>query len=151
MDIEARIKKSREDHKKGYSCSQAVACAYCDLLGMDEELLFKMSEGFGLGMGAMDTCGAVTGMFMLAGLANSEGNLECCSTKPSTMKLVGELRKAFIEKNQSVICRELKGVDTKKPLRSCDGCIEDAIRIAGEMIFAEQTGEKNQRKDEERK
>lgn len=53
--MEERIKRAMENHKKGYSCSQAVACAYCDLLGIDESLLFKMSEGFGLGMGAMDT------------------------------------------------------------------------------------------------
>ena len=149
--MEERIKRAMENHKKGYSCSQAVACAYCDLLGIDESLLFKMSEGFGLGMGALDTCGAVTGMFMVAGLAKSSGDLEHCNTKPSTMKLVGELRKAFVQKNQSVVCRELKGVDTKKPLRSCDGCIEDAIRIAGEMIFPKECKAENMRKDEEKK
>lgn len=149
--MEDRIKRAMENHKKGYSCSQAVACAYCDLLGIDEELLFKMSEGFGLGMGAMDTCGAVTGMFLLAGLANSSGDLQQCNTKPATIKLVGELRNAFIEKNDSVVCRELKGVHTKIPRRSCDGCIEDAIRIAGEILFPKQCGTENLMKDEEKK
>ncbi|MCI7442072.1 MAG: C-GCAxxG-C-C family protein, partial [Clostridium sp.] len=41
----------------------------------------------------------------------------------------------FREKNTSVICRELKGVDTNVVLRSCDGCIEDAARIAYNVLF----------------
>ena len=33
--------------EKGYNCAQAVACAYADDLGIDEELLFRLTEGFG--------------------------------------------------------------------------------------------------------
>lgn len=136
--MDERIKRAYENHKKGYNCAQAVVCAYSDLLGVDEETLFKMSEGFGLGMGMMATCGAVTGMFMVAGLINSSGDLQACNTKPDTMKIIKQLREAFEQKNGSLVCRELKGVDTKKVLRSCDGCIEDAVRIVGETFFAEQ-------------
>ena len=41
---------------------------------MDEETMFRIAEGFGFGMGMMDICGAVTGMFMVMGLDNSVGN-----------------------------------------------------------------------------
>ncbi len=134
--MEERIKQIKEKHKKGYNCAQIVLCAYSDLLGIDEETLFRISEGFGAGMGGMmETCGAVTAMFMAAGLKNSSGDLSACNTKPQTMKLVRELAKEFREKNQSIVCRELKGVDTGKVLRDCDGCIEDAIRILGEKVF----------------
>ena len=34
--MESRIKKTIELHDKGYNCAQAVACAYCDLVGVDE-------------------------------------------------------------------------------------------------------------------
>ena len=72
--METRVDKVAEKHKSGYNCAQAVACAYCDLVGIDEETMFRIAEGFGFGMGMMDICGAVTGMFMVMGLDNSVGN-----------------------------------------------------------------------------
>ena len=30
--MESRVQKTLENHKKGYNCAQAVACAYCCLL-----------------------------------------------------------------------------------------------------------------------
>lgn len=134
--MEKRLQKAAEDHKKGYNCAQCVLCAYADLLEINEETLFRVAEGFGGGMGGMQsTCGAVTAMFMAAGLKNSCGDLNACNTKPETNKLVRSLAKAFEEKNQSLICRELKGIDTGKVLRSCPDCISDAIRITGEQLF----------------
>ena len=63
--------------KQGYNCCQAVACAYCEELGIKEEDVFRLTEGFGLGMGGLrDTCGAVTGMFLVISLANSAGDME---------------------------------------------------------------------------
>ena len=57
--MDTRVEKTIERHKKGYNCAQAVACTYCDLVGVDEETMFKMTEALGLGMGCMDgTCGA---------------------------------------------------------------------------------------------
>ena len=121
---------------RGYNCAQIVLCSYAEELGIDEETLFRISEGFGAGMGGMmQTCGAVTAMFMALGLANSSGDLQACDTKPQTMKKVRELAAEFEKKNGSIVCRELKGIDTGKVLRSCDGCIEDGIRILGEYLL----------------
>ena len=130
-----RVAKALENHKKGYNCAQAVACAYADLFGVDEETAFKMTEGFGFGMGTMGTCGAVSGMAALAGMKNSDGNLDAPATKKETYKLMKAMTKAFLDKNGSIICREIKGVDTGKVLRSCDGCIEDAAAIVEETLL----------------
>lgn len=125
--------KAIELHNAGYNCCQATACAFAQKLGIDEEILFKISEGFGLGMGAMNcTCGAVSGAVILAGLKNSGGTSQ--RTKADTYKLAEKIINEFKIKNQSVICRELKGVDTGKILRSCSGCIEDAVKIAAEIL-----------------
>ena len=35
--MDTRVEKTIERHKKGYNCAQAVACTYCDLVGVDEE------------------------------------------------------------------------------------------------------------------
>ena len=134
--IEERVGEIKDKHTRGYNCAQIVLCSYAEELGIDEETLFRISEGFGAGMGGMmQTCGAVTAMFMALGLANSSGNLQVCDTKPQTMKKVRELAAEFEQKNGSIVCRELKGIDTGKVLRSCDGCIEDGIRILGEYLL----------------
>ncbi len=134
--IEERVAEIKDKHTRGYNCAQIVLCSYAEELGIDEETLFRISEGFGAGMGGMmQTCGAVTAMFMALGLANSSGNLQVCDTKPQTMKKVRELAAEFEKKNGSIVCRELKGIDTGKVLRSCDGCIEDGIRILGEYLL----------------
>lgn len=133
--IEERVAEIKDKHTRGYNCAQIVLCSYAEELGIDEETLFRISEGFGAGMGGMmQTCGAVTAMFMALGLANSSGDLQACDTKPQTMKKVWELAAEFEKKNGSIVCRELKGIDTGKVLRSCDGCIEDGIRILGEYL-----------------
>ena len=134
--IEERVAEIKDKHTRGYNCAQIVLCSYAEELGIDEETLFRISEGFGAGMGGMmQTCGAVTAMFMALGLANSLGDLQACDTKPQTMKKVRELAAEFEKKNGSIVCRELKGIDTGKVLRSCDGCIEDGIRILGEYLL----------------
>ena len=80
--METRIEETIKKHDKGYNCAQAVACTYCDYVGVEEEVMFKMTEALGLGMGGMEgTCGAVTGACVLAGMKRSSGNLEKPNTK----------------------------------------------------------------------
>ena len=110
--MQTRVEETIVKHKKGYNCAQAVACTYCDLLGMDEETMFKLTEALGLGMGGMEgTCGAVTGACVLAGLKRSSGNLESPDSKAESYKLSREIVRRFKEQNQSVTCKTLKGVE----------------------------------------
>jgi len=122
-------KKAVENHHKGYNCAQAVACAFCERLGRDEKEVFEMMEAFGFGMGTMGTCGAVSGMAAVAGMVESDGALDAPKTKKVSYNAMKAMTEQFIAKNQSVICREIKGVETGTVLRSCDGCIEDAAAI----------------------
>ena len=122
-------------HDKKYNCAQSVACAFADDLNIDPQMLFKMCEGFGLGMGCMNgTCGAISGAVALIGMKNSDGNLDAPSTKTSTYQLSKELLEKFNTKNGSTICRELKGIETGNILRSCPGCIEDAVELVEEIL-----------------
>ena len=60
--MSSRVEKALENHGKGYNCCQAVACAYADLVGVDENLIFAAGEGFGAGMGGMQcTFGSLYG------------------------------------------------------------------------------------------
>lgn len=133
--MENRVERALENHKKRYNCCQAVACAFCDEVGVDEQTMFRAGEGFGLGMGCTEgTCGAISGAIMVAGFKNSSGALDDPTTKASTYKLSSVIVEKFKEKNGTTICKYLKGIETGKVLRSCDGCIEDAARIAAEVL-----------------
>ena len=101
--MKTRVEETIQRHDKGYNCAQAVACTYCDLVGVDEETMFRITEALGLGMGNMDgTCGAVSGACVLAGLKNSSANLEKPNSKGSSYKLSKEILKQFKEQNHSV-------------------------------------------------
>ena len=137
--METRVDKVAEKHKSGYNCAQAVACAYCDLLGIDEETMFRMTEGLGLGMGGMEgTCGAISAAAVLAGLKISTADLEKPNSKGTSYKAAKACIAAFKEKNSTIVCRELKGVDTGKVLRACPDCICDAVAIIEENLFPEE-------------
>lgn len=129
------VEKALENHKKGYNCSQSVACAFCDKLEMDEKTMFKVMEAFGLGGGdTYGTCGAVAGAAAVIGMMNSTAKLDAPDSKQSSYKMAKDLNEKFRAMNQSTICREIKGIETGKVLRSCDGCIEDAAKLVCELI-----------------
>ena len=137
--MKTRVEETIGRHDKGYNCAQAVACTYCDLVGVDEETMFKMTEALGLGMGGMEgTCGAITGACVLAGMKNSTGNLEKPNSKGASYKLSRHIVEEFKNQNGATQCRDLKGVDTGKVLRACPDCIRDAARIAESVLFADQ-------------
>lgn len=122
-------------HDKKYNCAQAVACAFSKEANVDISTLFKACEGLGLGMGGMcGTCGAVSGAVMLAGFVNSDGAVDNPGTKADTYKISKEITNRFEEKNGSLICKELKGIETGTVLRSCPGCIEDAVEIVQDVL-----------------
>ena len=61
--------KAKEFFLEGYNCSQAVFLAFSDELGIDQETALRLSSSFGGGMGRLrEVCGAVSGMFMAAGV-----------------------------------------------------------------------------------
>jgi len=121
--------------EKGYNCAQAVVCAYCDLFGVDEETAFKLSEGFGSGMGLMEMCGALSGAYMLAGMKKSGGPAQSGKTKAATYQMTRSMASAFQEKNGTYLCRELKGVSDGVVRRSCPGCIEDACALVEQLLL----------------
>ncbi|MDO5389365.1 MAG: C-GCAxxG-C-C family protein [Clostridia bacterium] len=137
--MKTRIEETIKKHNKGYNCAQAVACTYSDMTGLDEETVFKLTEGLGAGMGNMEgTCGAISGACVLAGLINSSGNMEAPDSKGKTYKLSKEILNKFKEDKGSVVCKELKGIETGKVLCSCEECIKDAARIAESVLFKEE-------------
>lgn len=133
----SRFDEAQLRHDRGFNCAQAVACSFADLVGADETTLFAATEGLGLGMGGMDgTCGALSGACVVAGLALSCSDLERPTSKRTTYAHASAMTERFRELSGATRCRELKGVDTGRPLCSCAQCIENGVRVVEETIFS---------------
>ncbi len=122
-------------HASGFNCAQSVACSFCDVMGADPKTTFRLAEPLGFGMGAMETCGAVTGMALVVGMKMSDGDLDNPKTKRQCYQIMQTLIQEFKDKNKSIICKEIKGVETGTVLRSCNGCIEDAVELLDKYLL----------------
>lgn len=114
-----------------YNCCQAVLCTYCEEFGLSENIAFKLTEGFGSGMGGLkDTCGAVTGMFLVLSLANSAGNKNNpLETKQETYRIFQEMAREFEAICGSRYCQKLKNIQKQNKKISCEYCVEVANEI----------------------
>lgn len=144
--------KAKELFKEGYNCSQAVIGAFCEELGLDFKTAMKLSSSFGGGMGRMrEVCGAVSGMFMAAGLQYGPDSTENPLAKAQHYTRIQELAKTFKDKNGSIICRELlEGVESSNAptpsertetyykKRPCADLVADAAEIFEQYLIANQ-------------
>ncbi len=107
-------KEARELFCSGYNCAQAVFVAFRDVTGMDKEEALRLSSSFGGGMGRLrETCGAVTGMFMVAGALWGYDNVEDKSVITDHYARIQDLAAQFKEKYGTICCRELlEGIQT---------------------------------------
>ena len=64
-----RAKALRAITERHYNCAQSVVVPFADVLGIDEETLYRMAANFGGGMKMASVCGALTGALMALGLA----------------------------------------------------------------------------------
>ncbi len=111
--------KAKEYFLKGYNCAQAVVLAFCDVTGLDENQAAKMSSSFGGGMGKMgEVCGAVSGMFMVLGLAEGGYEPSDKEAKMAHYAKVRHLADKFKNENGSIVCRELLENHKDKPVVS---------------------------------
>lgn len=102
--------------QEGYNCSQAVALAFSDLIGIDEKLLVRMTSSFGGGMGRMrEVCGAVSGMSFVAGAlyGYEEPGAAGQQEKAAHYERIQELAAEYRAINGSIVCRELLGLATQ--------------------------------------
>jgi C_GCAxxG_C_C family probable redox protein len=136
-----------ELHARGANCAQAVVCAFCAELGVDEATAMRAATGFGGGMGRLaGTCGAVTGAFMVLGLARGMSRPEQLQEKETVYGLVREFATRFTRAHGALACRDLLGEDIGTPdglarakeaklfSTRCNGYIRGAVEILEGML-----------------
>lgn len=109
--MNTKIKKAVERFNNGYNCSQAVLGSYSEQFGLDCDKAFKVATGFGGGMRMSETCGAVTGAFMVLGLKYGNITTQNQQAKTRTYEMIEEYTTRFKSRNGSVVCRDLLGCD----------------------------------------
>jgi C_GCAxxG_C_C family probable redox protein len=93
---------------EGYACSQSVLLAYADYFNLDIPTAKLISSSFGGGMGRLRmTCGAVTGAFMVIGLAYGNEDPKDMNTKLDGYIKVRELYHKVEDKHGTANCKEL--------------------------------------------
>jgi len=132
-----------------YNCAQAILSTYCEEFGLDKDTAFKVACGMGAGMGRLqDTCGAVSGAYLLIGLIHGKHTKDGDPAKEKTYALVQEFAKRFEERNKTTKCRELLNVDLingdKKEIADrvaavCPKMVRDAAEIVELMLFFEES------------
>jgi C_GCAxxG_C_C family probable redox protein len=145
--MKLRIDKAISSFRSGLNCAQAVMTAYSDHLSFDNSLALSVSCGFGAGMGRLqETCGAVTGSYMVLGIYNSGKFADNKDRKEETYSMVQKFSEKFISINGTTNCKSLLKCDlrTEEGQRFakennlfgtlCEKCISDSINIVDELI-----------------
>lgn len=109
-----RSEKAMSLFKSGYNCAQSVACAYADVLKMDEKEIARMISGFGGGFGRLqEVCGAVSGMVFVINVLQGTEPTQSTDEKMAHYARVQKICKAYEAENGSIVCRTLLGLNRK--------------------------------------
>ena len=145
--------ETRALFQQGANCAQSVLCTFSDDLGLDRHVAMRICTGLGGGMGALgSTCGAVSAAFMALGLRYGLSTPEQMKlSKYAEYRPAREFAKRFVERNGSLLCKELLGCDISTPegmkeiqaknlfAIRCTKLISDATQIVEEMIEKDQS------------
>lgn len=139
--------KAINSFKSGLNCAQSVVTAFSDELKFDDKLALSISCGFGGGMGRLqETCGAVTGAFMVLGINNCQKYSDNKERKDITYAQVQDYNKQFIAIHGTINCKSLLNCNLRTPEGQqyfheknlheviCEKCIADSVEIVEKMI-----------------
>jgi C_GCAxxG_C_C family probable redox protein len=137
-----------EKFTAGFNCAQSVIWAFADELGLDKNMMLKLSTGFGGGMGhEQEVCGAVSGGIFAIGakFGRDEGGTR--DQTNATYQKVRELFARFRERHGTCLCSELlpdcdlntpagqqKFKDSGLRDKVCKECVRDAANLVAELL-----------------
>ena len=120
-------------HAQSYNCAQAVAMPFCEEMGLDPNLVKRLTEGFGAGMGGRtQTCGALSGAILVAGMLCADDADP--GSKMATYGVCGKMSQQFVDHCGSGVCEVIKGLTGGEMLCSCNECIAYGVQLVEELI-----------------
>lgn len=146
--MNSKEEKAINSFRAGLNCAQAVVTTYSDELKFDNNLALSISCGFGGGMGRLqETCGAVTGSFMVMGIHNCSKYSDSKERKEKTYSMIRNFNGRFVSIHGSMDCKSLLNCDLKTEEGQkyfndnnlltvvCEKCIADSVKILNELIL----------------
>lgn len=96
---------------KTMNCAQSVLLTFAEENHLDRNTAMAIARGFGSGMTLGETCGAVTGAYMVLGMKiNNEGKTYQ-EIKAASKANISRFNDLFIARHGSLQCKKLLGVD----------------------------------------
>lgn len=145
--MKSRSKKAKEIFSDNYNCSQSVLLSFATDFKLSFDLANHISSGFGAGMAYQgETCGAVTGAYMVLGLHSGTKFSNQEDIKDYSYQLLSAFNKRFKELHQCTNCTDLLGTDIgtatgieeakEKGLfvSRCPNFVESAVQICEELM-----------------
>ncbi len=99
-----------ENQFSKFNCAQTVFSLFATDLGIDEITALKIASGFGGGMARAETCGAVTGAYMVIGMKYGHSTSKP-DDKLNTKQLIEKFNAGFNKVHGTLICKSLTGFD----------------------------------------
>ncbi len=109
-----KVRKADYYYRNGFNCSQAVFTSFATDFGMSEEVALKVATQFGGGARKGEMCGAVSGALMVLGLKYGHFHYNAPDEKRNAYQIAEAFMNQFIEREGTVVCRELLGYDLSK-------------------------------------
>jgi C_GCAxxG_C_C family probable redox protein len=132
---------------KGFNCSQAILSSFGEEYGLDPVMACRVAAAFGGGMGHMgETCGAVTGAFMVIGLKYGLTVADGSQSHWEAFSAVQDFVAQFKSRHGTIVCRDLLGLDISDrstfreamkqgvPQKICPKLVQDAAEIVETLI-----------------
>lgn len=143
---QSKVNEAVSCFNNGFNCAQAVLSTYCEEFGMDKKTALQIACGLGAGMGRrQETCGAVSGAYLLIGLKHGKFLKDDDPAKEKTYAMVREFASLFEERNKTTNCSDLLGVDlingdrqkaAERVKMVCPKMVQDAAEIVESLLFS---------------
>ncbi len=131
-------------HNDGFSCAQAVACAFDDVIGLPSEQIAGLLSGFGGGFRSGEICGVISGAAVVLGAKWPQNRPEDQAAKELAAEKMKEFNRRFLERFPALRCadiKELPAAAEKSPAavrlgieKACGVYIVAAVEIVEEML-----------------
>jgi len=141
-----REEKAIHSFRSGLNCAQSVLGVFADDYGFDSGLALRISSGFGAGMGRLqETCGAVTGAFMLFGIHCCNKYTDNTERKDKLYSMIQLFSDRFKAMHGTTNCKDLTQCDLSTDAgqqyfkendlmeKVCEKCVLNSLKIIDDL------------------
>lgn len=132
--MDDKLKLAGQAYGKGFTCSQAIFCAYAKDIGISETTACRMMEGFGGGIGGLqEVCGALAAATAIISFYSSDGTPDTGVKRKQIYHKVCRAAELFQKEYGGITCREILHGESPKAFQ-CGMKVKDAVLIINQIL-----------------